>query len=172
MKWTEAYRFSSSKENAHYTKCCESDVHCDVWQWWCNTAPLCTSKAVGKRCLLLHISAAPPSSSAQEKTTTLVNTEPYHSSWQYKESNRYCCHGPLEPLAMGDSGTSTVLARYESMRLRSLCVEPGGPMVVILAIGSKVRGFKPGRGRWIFSKRKNPEYDFLRKGSKAVGPVK
>ena len=26
-----------------------------------------------------------------------------------------------------------------------------------------------GRGRWIFSERKSPEYDFLRKGSKAVG---
>ena len=26
-------------------------------------------------------------------------------------------------------------------------------------------------GRWIFSERKNPEYDFLRKGSKAVGLV-
>ena len=33
---------------------------------------------------------------------------------------------------------------------------------------SKVRVFKPGRGRWIFSERKNPEYDFLQKGSKAV----
>ena len=29
-------------------------------------------------------------------------------------------HGPLAPLAMGDSGTSTVLPRYASMRLRSL----------------------------------------------------
>ena len=28
-----------------------------------------------------------------------------------------------------------------------------------------------GRDRWIFAERKNPEYDFLRKGSKAVGPV-
>ena len=28
-----------------------------------------------------------------------------------------CCHGPLAPLAVGDFGTSTVLARYESMRL-------------------------------------------------------
>ena len=36
---------------------------------------------------------------------------------------------------------------------------------------SEVRVFKPGRGRWIFSERKNPEYDFLRKGTKAVGPV-
>ena len=27
------------------------------------------------------------------------------------------------------------------------------------------------RGRWIFSERKNPEYDFLRKESKTVGPV-
>ena len=43
-------------------------------------------------------------------------------------------------------------------------------MVIILASGSEVRGFDPGWGRWIFSDRKNPEYDFLRKGSKAVGP--
>ena len=42
-------------------------------------------------------------------------------------------------------------------------------MVITLASGSEVRGFDPGRGRWIFSERKNPEYDFLRKGSKAVG---
>ena len=34
-----------------------------------------------------------------------------------------------------------------------------------------IRGFDPGRGRWVFSERKNPEYNFLRKGSKAVGPV-
>ena len=53
----------------------------------------------------------------------------------------------------------------------SLSVGPGSPMVIILATGSKVRGYKPGGGRWIFSERKNPEYDFLRKGSKAVDPV-
>ena len=35
----------------------------------------------------------------------------------------------------------------------------------------KVRRFKSGRGRWIFSDRKNPEYDFLWKVSKAMGPV-
>ena len=50
-------------------------------------------------------------------------------------------------------------------------VDPGGPVVIILASGSEVRGYDPGRGRWIFSERKNPEYDFPRKGSKAVGPV-
>ena len=50
-------------------------------------------------------------------------------------------------------------------------VDPGGPVVMMLTTGSEVRGFKPGRGRWIFSERKNPEYDFLWKGSKAVGPV-
>ena len=50
-------------------------------------------------------------------------------------------------------------------------VDPGGPVVIILASGSEVRGFDPGRDRRIFSERKNPEYDFLRKGSKAVGPV-
>ena len=52
-----------------------------------------------------------------------------------------------------------------------LIVDPGGPVVVILATGSEVRGFKHGRGRWCFSESKNPEYDFLRKGSKAVGLV-
>ena len=48
-------------------------------------------------------------------------------------------------------------------------VDHGGPVVIILP--SEVRVFDAGRGRWIFSERKNPEYDFLRKGSKAVGPV-
>ena len=47
----------------------------------------------------------------------------------------------------------------------------GGPVVIILATGSEVRGFKPGRGRWISSEHKNPEYDFLWKGSKAMGPM-
>ena len=50
-------------------------------------------------------------------------------------------------------------------------VDPAGLGVIILASGSEVCGFVPGRGRWIFPERKNPEYDFLRKGSKAVGPV-
>ena len=50
-------------------------------------------------------------------------------------------------------------------------VDPGDPMVIIFATGSEIRGFNPGRDRWIFSERKNPEYDFLRKGSKAIGPV-
>ena len=50
-------------------------------------------------------------------------------------------------------------------------VDPGGPVLIILASGTDVRGFDPDQGQWIFSERKNPEYDFLRKGSKAVGPV-
>ena len=81
-----------------------SDVHC----------------ADGKRCLLLHVPAAPPSSSAQEKTRTLRCTEPHHSSWQCNESHRCCCLGPLAPLSMEGSETFTVLTRYDSMRLRSL----------------------------------------------------
>ena len=49
--------------------------------------------------------------------------------------------------------------------------DPGVPVVIILAYGSEVRRFDPGRGGWNFSEHKNPEYDFLRKGSKAVGPM-
>ena len=51
------------------------------------------------------------------------------------------------------------------MQFKVISVDPGGPVVIILASGSEVRGFDPGRGRWIFSERKNPEYDFLRMGS-------
>ena len=36
-------------------------------------------------------------------------------------------------------------------------INPDGPVVIILATGSEVRGFKPGRGQWIISERKNPE---------------
>ena len=50
-------------------------------------------------------------------------------------------------------------------------VFPGGPVVIILASESEVCGFDLGRGPRIFSESTNPEYDFLRKGSKAVGPV-
>ena len=50
-------------------------------------------------------------------------------------------------------------------------VDPSCPVVIILASGSEVRGFEPGRGPWTFSERKNSEYNFLRKGSKAVSPV-
>ena len=32
----------------------------------------------------------------------------------------------------------------------SLIVDPGGPVVIIFASGSEIRGFDPGRHRWIF----------------------
>ena len=54
-----------------------------------------------------------------EENDTLGGTDPHHSSGQCKES--HCCyHGSLAPLALGDSGTSNVLTRYESMWLRSV----------------------------------------------------
>ena len=49
----------------------------------------------------------------------LILCPTHHSSWQCKESH-CCCHGPLVLLAMEDFGTSTVLTRYENMRLQSL----------------------------------------------------
>ena len=59
----------------------------------------------------------------------------------------------------------------ESKAFNSSYVDPGGPVVIILGTGSELSGFKPGRGLWIFLERKNPQYDFLRKGSRVVGPV-
>jgi hypothetical protein len=45
----------------------------------------------------------------------------------------------------------------------------GGLVVIVLTILPKVRGLKPGQGRWIFKGDKNPQQDFLRRRSKAVG---
>ena len=42
--------------------------------------------------------------------------------------------------------------------------------VSVLAFGTRVRGFKPVRSRRIF-RAKNPQHPFLRRGSKAVGPM-
>ena len=61
--------------------------------------------------------------------------------------------------------------RSDRIKNSTIRVDPGGPVVIILASGSEVRGFKPGWGQWIFSERNNSEYDFLWKVSKAVGPV-
>ena len=70
----EASQFSSSKESAPYTICCEGALLCGIWHWWDNTAPCCTSKTDGKRCLLLHVPTALHSSIDQEKTTTIGDT--------------------------------------------------------------------------------------------------
>jgi hypothetical protein len=44
-------------------------------------------------------------------------------------------------------------------------------MVSVLASGPKFRGLKPGQGRWNVKGDKNPWHDFLRIGSKGVGPM-
>jgi hypothetical protein len=46
-----------------------------------------------------------------------------------------------------------------------------GLVISMLASGTRVRGFKPGQSRRIFSGEKNPQHTFLRKGSKAVCPM-
>jgi hypothetical protein len=38
-----------------------------------------------------------------------------------------------------------------------------GLVVIVFAIGPKVRGYKPGRGRWIFKGDKNLQHAFLRR---------
>ena len=41
----------------------------------------------------------------------------------------------------------------------------------VLTFGTQVRGLKPGRSLRIFQGEKNPQHAFLRRGSKAVGPM-
>jgi hypothetical protein len=45
----------------------------------------------------------------------------------------------------------------------------GGLVVSMLASGTRVRGFKPGRR--IYRAKKNPQHAFLRRGIKAVYPM-
>ena len=72
-----------------------------------------------------------------------------------KAKSHRCCHGPLALLAMGDFGTSTVLTRYDSMRLRSIFPKVKEPLrrtryntrdELIRAIGRSIRNInKDGR---------------------------
>jgi hypothetical protein len=47
----------------------------------------------------------------------------------------------------------------------------GGLVVSMLASGTRVRGFKPGRSRWIFQDFKIPQRAFLRRGSERICPL-
>ena len=55
--------------------------------------------------------------------------------------------------------------------IKKTLVDHGTPVVIILTTRSEVHRFKPYQGRWIFLEHKNPEYDFLQKESKAIGPM-
>ena len=87
---------------------------------------------------------------------------PIWVSWEEKTKERGIC----DWVVMGAPVAQLVRAPGQSTR-----VDPGGQVVIILSTGSEFRWFKPGQGQWIFSEHKNPEYDFLRKGRKAIGPV-
>jgi hypothetical protein len=45
-------------------------------------------------------------------------------------------------------------------------------MFIMLATGSKVRGFKPGKEQWIFKGDKNSLHDFHLRGVKPVDPFR
>jgi hypothetical protein len=47
----------------------------------------------------------------------------------------------------------------------------GGVIVSVLAIGTSVRRFKHWRWQWGFKGDKIPQHYFLRRGSKAAGPM-
>jgi hypothetical protein len=51
--------------------------------------------------------------------------------------------------------------RYTSKRY---FVVLGNGIVIVLATEPKIRGFKPGRQRWIFRGDTNPQYTFLSDG--------
>jgi hypothetical protein len=64
--------------------------------------------------------------------------------------------------AFGDPFTDSVT---------NLLVVLGGLVVIVLSLGLKVRGFRPGRGRWIFKGDKYLQHDFLWRESKVVSPL-
>jgi hypothetical protein len=60
------------------------------------------------------------SSSTQENAMALAGNEPHRPSRQRKGSYCWRCRGSPPPLARGDTGTSAVLTRYESVLICSL----------------------------------------------------
>ena len=102
IKWMEAFRFSSYKESAPYTMCCEGDVHCGIRHWCDNTAPCCTSKTDCKRCLLLHVPAAPTSSS----------TGQYDDTWWYRTSSFFMTVQGVTPLLLSWTSCVTGNGRF------------------------------------------------------------
>ena len=94
--------------------CCEGDVH-----WWGNTAPQCSYKADGKRCLLLHVLQHHLRPAFTRKWWHLVVQNP----------SFFITMQEVTPLLLSWSScttgngrfwNSTILSRYESMRFRSL----------------------------------------------------
>jgi hypothetical protein len=51
------------------------------------------------------------------------------------------------------------------------CVVLGDLVVIMLAIGHKIGGSNPAEGDGFLRAIKNPQYYFLRRGNKAVGPM-
>jgi hypothetical protein len=66
---------------------------------------------------------------------------------------------------------STAIPSLKTDNCTTCLVALCGLMVIALAIVTKFCGIKPGQGRWIFKGYKNFVHDFLRRGSKAVGPM-
>jgi hypothetical protein len=82
---------------------------------------------------------------------------------------KYCFLAPL-PKAKFCGVSSRAIVKIESA-VRSKRLRNTVLVVIVLAMGPKVCEFKPSRGRWMFNADKNPLHDFLRRGSKDVGPM-
>ena len=99
--------------------CCEGDVHCGIW----HIDGVILHHAVPPRqmvnaiydCMFLHLHQA-----FRRKRWHLVLQNPIILHDNAGSHHHCCCHRSLVLLAMGDSGTSTVLTQYEFMWLRSL----------------------------------------------------
>ena len=128
------FRYSRPPYLSPFAKCLTDVVrHKDDHLCWCSviftysTDKFTSCVVPGPSQLSFHLGEEFVIAWPQEKTTTLGATDRHQSSWQCKESHCCCCcccccccHGPLAQLAMEDSGTSTVLTRYESMQFRYL----------------------------------------------------
>ena len=125
------YHFCHKYGMLSYTISASMFVHIPYWPSY-RTDKLISCAVPGPSQWFFHFGEDIVIACTQEKTTALGGTEPHHSSWQSKESERCCCCGLLAPLAMGDSGTSTVLTRYgvhvitiSPPKWKNHCEEPG-----------------------------------------------
>jgi hypothetical protein len=90
-----------------------------------------------------------------------------------KQSESKCVHLlVIEMLRIGGVLPPFLLRPTLSWNSATLWVALGGIIVIVLAIEPRVRGFKPGRGRWISEGDKNSMHDFLRREEKPSATCK
>ena len=106
-----------------------------------------------------------------ERTYKICNFRSSNIIFNAKRNCRKYLEFFCTSLWAGDSYRAVLTIHEQFAYIHTYLDGFGGLVVSMLASGTQVCGFKPGRSSWIFFGRKNPQYAFLRRGSKIICPM-